>query len=80
MFDIFMADADGRPQYLESVRCLTQAQEMAFQLSRLIPGAYFGCFERSEDEADLFSMIGRRMADMPDNSGQWRRRDEPTVN
>jgi hypothetical protein len=82
MFDIFMADADGTAQHLESVRCLSQAQEMAFQLSTLIPGKHFGYFERSEDEADLFSMIGGRIIlDMPpNNSGQWTRRDEPTAN
>jgi hypothetical protein len=80
MFDIFMAGADGRTQHLESVSCLTQAQEMARQLSNLMPGEYFGYFERSEDRADLFSTIGGRMVAMPSNSGQWRSRDERSAN
>ena len=75
-----MADADGRPQHLESVRCLTQAQEMTFQLSLLVPEKYFGYFERSEDDADLLSTVGIRMVDMPNNSGQWRIRDERAAN
>jgi hypothetical protein len=53
---------------------------MARQLSNLIPGEYFGYFERNEDEADLFSTIGSRRVDMPNNSGQWRRRDERVAN
>ena len=48
MFDMFMAHADGRPKHLMSVGYLIQAQEMARQLSSLIPGEYFGYFERSE--------------------------------
>jgi hypothetical protein len=80
MFDIFMAHGDGRPQRLASVRCLAQANEMARQLSNLIPGEYFGYFERSEDEADLFSTIGSRIVDMPNNPGQWRLCDERSAN
>jgi hypothetical protein len=80
MFDIFMADADGSPQHLESVRCLSQAQEMAFQLSTLIPGKHFGYFERSEDEAELLWTMGSRAVDMPNNSDLWRRRDERVAN
>jgi hypothetical protein len=80
MFDIFMAQADGRPQHLASVRCLTQAQEIARQLSSLIPGGYFGYFECSEDGADLFSTIGSRIVNMPNNSGQRRLRDEQAAN
>ena len=80
MFDIFMAHGDGSPQHLASVRCLTQAHEMARQLSDLIPGEYFGYFERNEDEADIFSTIGSRRVDMADNSGQWRHRDERAAN
>jgi hypothetical protein len=80
MFDIFMTHADGRPQHLASVRCLTQAQEMAFELSCLVPGEYFGYFERSEDGAGPFSPIGSRIVDMPNNSGQWRLRDERSAN
>jgi hypothetical protein len=37
MFDIFMAHADGRAEHLMSVGYLTQAQEMARQLSYLTP-------------------------------------------
>jgi hypothetical protein len=80
MFDIFMAHEDGRPQHLASVRCLTQAQEMARQLSSLIPGEYFGYFERSEEGAGPFSTIGSPIVAMPNNSGQWRLRDERAAN
>jgi hypothetical protein len=80
MFDIFMAHADGRAEHLMSVGYLTQAQEMARQLSYLTPGEYFGYFERSERGADPFSTIGSRIVDMPNNSGQWRLRDERTAN
>jgi len=80
MFDIFMADADGRPRHLESVRCLTQAQEMASQLSCLVPGKYFAYFKRSEDGADLSSTVGTRIVDMSNDSGQWRLRDERAAN
>ena len=80
MFDVFMAHADGRPEHLMSVGYLTQAQEMARQLSCLAPGEYFGYFERSEPGADAFSTIGSRIVDMPNNSGHWRLRDERAAN
>lgn len=49
MFDIFTTDADGSTQVVVSVRYLTQAQEMACQLSCLFRGEYFGYFERIEN-------------------------------
>jgi hypothetical protein len=49
MFDIFATHQHGTTQLLVSVSCLTQAQDMACGLSRLIPGVYFGYFERVEN-------------------------------
>lgn len=80
MFDVFMAHADGRPEHLMSVGYLTQAQEMARQLSCLAPGEYFGYFERGEHGADPFSTIESRIVDMPNNSSPWRLRDERAAN
>jgi hypothetical protein len=55
MFDVFMTHSDGRAQHLMSVRCLAQAQEMARELSCLVPGEYFGYFEHTEDDITFVS-------------------------
>jgi hypothetical protein len=65
MFDIFTTHADGSLQHLMSVRCLTQAQEMACQLSCLVPGEYFGYFERTEDAIEPVSRLEGRIVDLP---------------
>ncbi len=57
MFDIFTTHADGSPQLVESVNCLTQAQEMASRLSCLFPGEYFAYFERTGESTELFSYL-----------------------
>lgn len=49
MFDIFTTHADGSPQFVISVGYLGQAQEIARELSRLVPGECFGYFERTEE-------------------------------
>ena len=67
MFDIFTTDAGCGPRLVVSVSCLTQAQEMACQLSRLVPGEYFGYFERTEDAVELVSRLEAQRVDMPNN-------------
>lgn len=57
VFDIFTTGADGCPQLMVSVGCLTKAQEMARQLSFLAPGEYFGYFERTGDTVEPVSRL-----------------------
>lgn len=57
MFDIYTIHVDGSPQLVESVRCLTQAQEVASRLSCLFPGKYFAYFERGEDSVEILSNL-----------------------
>lgn len=57
MFDIYTIHADGSPQLVESVRQLTQAQDMASRLSCLFPGKYFAYFERTDDSIELLSNL-----------------------
>ena len=64
MFDIFTTHANGGPQLVVSVSWLTQAQEMACQLSCLVPGEYFGYFERTEDAVEPASRLEGRRVDM----------------
>ena len=45
MFNIFTSNADGSTQFV-SVGRLSQAQQIARELSHLVPGEYFGFFER----------------------------------
>ncbi len=59
MFDIFTSHADGRTQFVISVGRLSQAQEIARQLSYLVPGEYFFFFERIDD-VDHVARNGRR--------------------
>jgi hypothetical protein len=59
MFDIFTTHADGSLHLVESVGCLTKAQEMARRLSCLFPGEYFVYFERTEDASPRVE--GRRV-------------------
>ena len=67
MFDIFTTHADGRSQLVISVKCLTQAREMACQLSCLVPGASFGYFEQTEDTIEPVSTSEGRRVDGPNN-------------
>jgi hypothetical protein len=63
MFDIFTTDWDGSLHLVESVSCLSKAEDLASRLSCLFPGEYFGYFERNE-EAPLPKAGVRRM-DLP---------------
>jgi hypothetical protein len=92
MFDIFTTHADGSPQFVVSVKLLMQAQEMACQLSYVVPGEYFGYFERTQDAVASVSRLEGRRLDKPEqrmpftcvlsagkskkNSDDWRLRDE----
>ena len=67
MFDVFTTHADGSPEFVVSVSSLTQAQEMACQLSCLVPGEYYGYFERTEDAVEPVSRLEGRTEDMPNN-------------
>jgi hypothetical protein len=67
MFDVFTTHADGSPELVVSVSRLTQAQEMACQLSCLVPGEYYGYFERTEDAVEPVSKLEGRRGDMPNN-------------
>jgi hypothetical protein len=57
VFDIFTTGADGCPQLMVSVGCLTKAQEMARQLSCLAPRESFGYFERTGDTVEPVSRL-----------------------
>jgi hypothetical protein len=61
MFDIFTSNADGSTQFVISVFRLSQAQEIARQLSNLVPGEYFGFFERIDEVDHVASWDGRRI-------------------
>jgi hypothetical protein len=67
MFDIFTVRTDGIPQHLISIRCLTQAQEMACQLSLLAPGEYFGYFKRTEVVIEPASELDGQITNMANN-------------
>lgn len=54
VFDIFTADADGGADFVLSVGSSLEARETAYRLSRLMPGEYFGYFERINEDDSIF--------------------------
>jgi hypothetical protein len=59
MFDIYTVRDDGTPLLVESVACQSLAQETAYQLSVLFPGESFVYFNRSDEGAELSSLLRR---------------------
>ena len=57
VFDIFTTAADGRVDFVLSVGSSFEAQETVYQLSRLMPGEYFGHFERINEDDCIFERI-----------------------
>jgi hypothetical protein len=53
VFDIFTTAAGGRAHFVLSVGSSFEAQETAYRLSRLMPGEYFGYFERIDEDDDI---------------------------
>ena len=49
VFDIFTIDAGGWARLVFSASSSFKAQETAYRLSRLMPGEYFGYFERMNE-------------------------------
>jgi hypothetical protein len=68
MFDIFTTAADGSLHLVESVSCLRKAEDLARRLSRLFPGEYFGCFERTEEASQPAPRPEGRRSDPPNLS------------
>ena len=63
VFDIFTTAADGRAQFVLSVGSSFEAQETAYRLSSLMPGEYFGYFEKiNEDDSTFGRFEARRKA------------------
>lgn len=54
VFDIFTTAAGGRAHFVLSVGSSLEAQETAYRLSRLMPGEYFGYFERIDGDDSIF--------------------------
>ena len=54
VFDIFTTAANGRAHFVLSVGSSFEAQETACRLSRLMPGEYFGHFERVNEDDSIF--------------------------
>jgi hypothetical protein len=54
VFDIFTTAAGGRAHFVLSVGSSFEAQEAAYRLSRLMPGEYFGYFERINEDDSIF--------------------------
>ena len=67
MFDIFTIQTDGGTQLVVSVSCLAQAQDVARGLSCLVPGEYFGYFERIENVKPVATPEGGTV-ETPNNS------------
>jgi hypothetical protein len=60
VFDIFTTAADGRADFVLYVGSSFEAQETASGLSRLMPGEYFGYFERIDEDDSTFERSGAR--------------------
>lgn len=60
LFDIFTIDIEGRAQFVLSVTSSLKAQETARRLSRLMPGEFFGYFERINEEGIVFERLEAR--------------------
>jgi hypothetical protein len=53
VFDVFTTDAGGEARLVLSVASSLKAAETACRLSRLMPGGYFGYFERINEAPSL---------------------------